>query len=87
MIPESRGNVVTQKGIRVPPDLSAVLQENAQARAAFEALRPSCQRRYADWITGAKRPETRARRTRRVVEMALEWKARHDSRSRNTRAA
>ncbi|MBI4336685.1 MAG: YdeI/OmpD-associated family protein [Chloroflexi bacterium] len=72
--------MITQKGTPVPSDLANVLAASAGALTAFEALRPSCQKRYVAWIEEAKRPETRERRIRRTVEMALDWKRRHDSR-------
>ncbi|MBI2873097.1 MAG: YdeI/OmpD-associated family protein [Chloroflexi bacterium] len=73
-------SLTTQKGTPAPSDLAKVLRATAQALAAFEALRPSCQRRYATWIEEAKRPETRERRIRRVAELALEWKQRYENR-------
>ena len=62
---------------RVPPELAAALARNKQARAHFEAFSPSHRREYIDWITEAKREETRARR----IETALEWIANGKSRN------
>jgi hypothetical protein len=47
---------------RVPADLKAAMAKDAKARKHFVAFPPSAQRQYTDWITAAKRPETRARR-------------------------
>ncbi len=56
---------------KAPPDLAAALARNRKARATFEAFPPSQQREYVDWISEAKRNETRERR----LAQALEWLA------------
>jgi uncharacterized protein YdeI (YjbR/CyaY-like superfamily) len=61
----------------LPDDLAAALRRSARARTAFEAFSPSHRREYVEWITEAKRDETRARR----VAQAVEWIA--EGRSRN----
>jgi uncharacterized protein YdeI (YjbR/CyaY-like superfamily) len=55
--------------IKVPDDLAAALSAEPAAKAMFQTL--SAQNRYAVLyrIQGAKRPETRARRIKRFVEM------------------
>ena len=63
--------------VRVPADLVAALRRNAKARRTFEGFSPSHRREYVEWITEAKREETRARR----LTQALEWLA--DGKSRN----
>lgn len=55
----------------VPPDLLAALRKNKKALATFEAFAPSHKRDYVEWITSAKRDETRARR----LATAIEWMA------------
>lgn len=57
----------------VPPDLQAALdsRKHARARRTFAAFAPGHRRDYIEWITEAKRPETRARR----LEQALAWMA------------
>jgi uncharacterized protein YdeI (YjbR/CyaY-like superfamily) len=60
-----------KKAVRAPADLLAALRNNAQARAGYEALSPSHKREYIEWITEARRDETRRRR----VDSALEWLA------------
>ena len=55
--------------LELPPDLGKALAANASARAHWEAFPPGSRREYAEWIVGAKRPETRARR----VAQAAEW--------------
>ncbi len=61
----------------VPADLRAALRANAAARAVFTAFPPGRQREYVEWITEARRDETRARR----VETAVAWIA--EGRHRN----
>jgi uncharacterized protein YdeI (YjbR/CyaY-like superfamily) len=61
----------------VPPELAAALAKNKKARANYEAFPPSHKRDYNEWISEAKRPETKAAR----VKQAVEWIA--EGRSRN----
>ena len=57
--------------IPVPQDFAAALRDTPAANATFDRLTPSQRREYLEWITGAKRDETRAKR----VATALEWLA------------
>ena len=52
-----------------PPDLVAALDRNRAAAVAWEKLAPPHRREYVGAILEAKRPETRARRIERAVEM------------------
>ncbi len=61
--------------VRVPADLVAALRKSAKARAAFDGFPPSHRREYVEWITGAKRPETRARRVATAVAWIAEGKS------------
>jgi uncharacterized protein YdeI (YjbR/CyaY-like superfamily) len=61
----------------VPDDLAAALASNPAARATFDAFPPSCRREYIDWVTEAKRPETRARRLAEAVVWMAEGKRRN----------
>ena len=70
-VKSARGASPGPRPIVVPDDLAAALTENAQARVAFETFSPTHKREYIDWITGAKRDETRATR----LATALEWMA------------
>ncbi len=54
--------------VEVPEDLAAALDGDEVARLAFIGLSYSHQREYAEWITEAKRPETRARRVAQTLE-------------------
>jgi uncharacterized protein YdeI (YjbR/CyaY-like superfamily) len=60
-----------------PDDLAAALKKNRQARTAFEGFSPSQQREYVDWITEAKRDETRQKRLAQAVEWLAEGKPRN----------
>jgi uncharacterized protein YdeI (YjbR/CyaY-like superfamily) len=53
--------------VKPPADLVASLKSNASAQATFDAFSPSHRREYIEWITEAKRPETRERRLKRTV--------------------
>lgn len=74
--------LVTRQGIALPDELAEALEVDASARVAFGVLRPSCQRDCAARIAGATTPEQRVRHVKRVVELALAWKARHPNAGR-----
>ena len=59
---------------KMPTDLGAALKKNAKARQGFEKLRPSHQREYIEWISQAKREETRAKRIAATLAQAAEGK-------------
>jgi hypothetical protein len=58
-----------QRTIAVPADLAKAFRKNAAARRAWDALAYSHQREHANAIADAKKPETRARRIERTLEM------------------
>ncbi len=62
---------------KAPSDLLTALARNPAARATYGAFPPSHKREYVEWITEAKRPETRQRR----LEQAVEWMAQGKSRN------
>lgn len=62
---------------RVPEDLAAALRTNRKALATFESFPPSQKREYIEWITEAKREETRARRLATAIEWMAEGKQRN----------
>lgn len=57
--------------IAMPEDFSVALAASPQAAQFFDTLAPSQRYEYLEWITGAKRPETRGKR----IGEALEWLA------------
>lgn len=60
-----------------PVDLTAALRKSATARKHFEQFPPSHRREYIEWITEAKRPETRAKRVATTLEWLTEGKSRN----------
>ena len=58
--------------VEVPEDLAAALAEDDTAHEAFAGLSYSHQREYVEWMTEAKRPETRARRVVQAMERLRE---------------
>lgn len=60
-----------------PADLVAALKKNKAAKATFDGFPPSAQRDYVEWITEAKREETRQKRLAQAVEWMAEGKRRH----------
>ncbi len=58
-----------KKDLVVPDDFINALKKNKKAFAVFEKFPPSHKREYAEWITEAKREETRNKR----IETAIEW--------------
>ena len=61
----------------VPQDLKAAIDATPAAKTTFAAFPPSCQREYAEWISEAKRDDTRAKRLAQAVEWMAEGKRRH----------
>jgi hypothetical protein len=57
--------------VEIPEELATALRRNAVARRYFESLSYSHRREYIRQITEAKRPETRARRAERTIEMLM----------------
>jgi uncharacterized protein YdeI (YjbR/CyaY-like superfamily) len=58
-----------------PPDFAAALKKNAQARKNFDDFSYSNRKEYIQWITEAKREETRANRIAKAVEQIAEGKS------------
>jgi uncharacterized protein YdeI (YjbR/CyaY-like superfamily) len=70
-IKPSRPARSARPAVAVPDDLAAALAKHRKARETFEGFSPTHRREYIEWIVGAKREETRARR----LSTALEWLA------------
>lgn len=62
---------------RLPPDLAEAMTGHAAARRTWDDFPPSKRREYAEWITEAKRADTRARRVAEAVQWLAEGKSRH----------
>lgn len=55
--------------VEVPPELAEAFATEPEAKAAWDALSFSHQRAHADAIAGAKKPETKANRVQKALEM------------------
>jgi uncharacterized protein YdeI (YjbR/CyaY-like superfamily) len=58
-----------------PPDFAAALKRNAAARKNFDDFSYSHRKEYIQWITDAKREETRANRIAKAVDQIAEGKS------------
>ena len=63
--------------LAVPEDLAAGLKKNRAAAASFEKFSPSHRKEYIEWITEAKRDETRQKRLATTLEWLAEGKTRN----------
>ncbi len=60
--------------IPVPPEFTAALATSKAAQDNFHSLAPSCRREYLEWITSAKKQQTRDRRVQEAVARLAEGK-------------
>jgi uncharacterized protein YdeI (YjbR/CyaY-like superfamily) len=74
---KSPAKKAAKKKLIVPGYLRAALSGNKKAQAAFDNFSPSHQREYVEWITEAKREETREKR----IKTMLQWLAQGKSRN------
>lgn len=65
----TRSAASSKKELKIPDDFFALLKKNKKALTNFEKFSPSHKREYIEWITEAKREETRAKR----IAAAIEW--------------
>jgi len=63
--------------LEIPADLAKALKTSAAAAKTFDAFAPSHRREYIEWITEAKREETRLKRVKQAVEWLAEGKSRN----------
>lgn len=63
--------------IPVPEYFAAALKKNAKAHTTFESFPPSHRREYLEWITEAKREETRKERVAKTIKWLSEGKPRN----------
>jgi uncharacterized protein YdeI (YjbR/CyaY-like superfamily) len=66
-----RAKAAPKAPMPMPDDFASALEGNAAARVVFDGFAPSHRREYLEWITSAKREDTRAKR----IAQALEWLA------------
>lgn len=83
---EEKGTAVKKKPVaaktprteaEVHPDFAAALASNPAAKSALESFAPSHRREYVEWISEAKRDETRAKRIAQTIEWLSEGKKRN----------
>ena len=60
-----------------PTELAAALKKNKAAQKVLADFSPNCQREYAEWITEAKRAETKEKRIAQAIEWIAEGKQRN----------
>ena len=61
----------------VPDELAAALAASPKAQAVWDGFAPSHRREYSEWVSEAKRAETRAQRVAQSVEWIAEGKQRN----------
>jgi bacteriocin resistance YdeI/OmpD-like protein/uncharacterized protein DUF1905 len=58
--------------VEIPDELAKALRKHRVARETFASLSYSHRREYVGYVTEARKPETRARRVERTIEMLVE---------------
>jgi hypothetical protein len=76
-LPKRKVTPAKDRVLTVPPALMKAIKANKKAHATFEAFPYSKKKDYLEWITEAKTPETRDRRTATALEWLAEGKSRH----------
>lgn len=76
-VPERVRAATPRPAPETPGDLAAALKANKAATAAWDAFSPSCKREYVEWITEAKREQTRQKRLVQAIEWIAEGKQRN----------
>lgn len=71
----ARAKAKAKRPVVVPDYFLAALKKNKKALAGFENFSPSHKREYVEWIAGAKREETRARRIKTAVAQIAQGKS------------
>lgn len=67
----------TPRKLAIPNELSAALKKNQKASTTFEGFSYSHKKEYVEWISEAKRQETRAQRLATTVAWLAEGKPRN----------
>jgi uncharacterized protein YdeI (YjbR/CyaY-like superfamily) len=75
--PKPRERKAPKPELPVPAELRAALDAEPRAAATFDGFPPGCRREYVEWVSEAKRPETRAKRVAQAVEWMAEGKRRN----------
>jgi uncharacterized protein YdeI (YjbR/CyaY-like superfamily) len=72
-----RSKPTKRAALPVPAYMAAALKANAKAEKTFNNLSASQRREYVEWVTEAKRDETRQQRLTTAIEWMAEGKARN----------
>ena len=67
----------TKPEAKVPKELAAALEKNKKAASVFAKFPPGKRREYCDWISEAKREETKSKRLKQAIEWIAEGKTRN----------
>ncbi len=59
----------TPRVVEIPEDVQAKLNEHPREKAFFESMSYTHKKEYIQWITGAKKEETRERRKDKMIEL------------------
>jgi uncharacterized protein YdeI (YjbR/CyaY-like superfamily) len=73
----ARSETKPKKAVVVPPYFATALKRNKPALAVFEKMSPSHKREYVEWISEAKREETRIARMEKAIKQLVERKSLH----------
>lgn len=63
--------------VKVPADLMTAMKKNKKALAVYEGFAYSHRKEYVEWITEAKREETRKQRIATAIQWMAQGKSRH----------
>ena len=75
--PAARSKPRSKSPPKIPDYFKAALGKNAKARKTFENFSPSEQKEYIQWLTEAKRDETRQQRLKTSIAWLAEGKPRN----------
>lgn len=67
-----------KKALIIPDELKEALASDAQLSEAFDAIKLTYQREYAEYIEEAKRPETKQKRLEKIIPMIRTGIGLHD---------
>jgi hypothetical protein len=65
---------LAERIVEVPADIQKALETEPAAQAYFSRLSYTHQREYVQWVTDAKREQTRLGRIKRMIEMLVQGK-------------
>lgn len=75
--PRPKRRTTSHPPARIPVDLATALKKSPAATQHWKKLSPSARNDYIDWITEAKRPETRTTRLAKTLVWVAEGKRRN----------